>query len=127
MSAGTVPCDSPGAFKDVQALGGERHHFTSKDSLTAAGFNSNNAAAIRMMTNDHANTPSWGSGSAAILYRSTELALLREGKYREALQLAVDGLKAAPCSDGKYSNLQVKYYNEVVRALFLSELYFGIN
>ncbi|MNF18844.1 hypothetical protein D3C80_2231900 [compost metagenome] len=46
--------------------------------------------------------------------------------YVELLQMEVDGLKKAKDSEGKYKNLQIKYINEVVEVLYLSEKFFGI-
>lgn len=115
-----------GIFKKMSALGGERHHFVSNDALKRASYNSDNAPAIRMIYRDHLNTPSWGSSFESIKYRDKEFDLLNSKKYVELLQMEVDGLKAAKDSEGKYSNLQIKYINEVLEVLYLSELYFGI-
>lgn len=48
-------------YKDLDALGGQRHHFVSATPLRNAGFNSNYAPCIRMLAKDHFNTPSYGS------------------------------------------------------------------
>ncbi|OKP92287.1 hypothetical protein A3842_02430 [Paenibacillus sp. P3E] len=115
-----------GIFNKMSALGGERHHFVSNDALKRASFNSNAAPAIRMLYRDHLNTPSWGSSLQSDIYRDKEFDLLNAKKYVDLLQMEVDGLKAAKDSEGKYKNLQVKYINEVVEALYLSEIYYGI-
>lgn len=115
-----------GAYSTMTANGGDRHHFVSSNALGSAGFNTNTAPAIRMMYRDHLNTPSWGSSSSAIAYRAQELSLLNAGKYEELLQMEVDGFYAEADSEGIYSSLASKYYDEMIDVLYLLENYFGI-
>lgn len=118
---------SVGAYSSITANGGERHHLVSSSALSKAGFNTNTAAVIRMITRDHANTSSWGSGTEQSNFRIKELTLIQSGNYQQLLQLEVDGLKRSVDSEGIYPNLQQKYYDEVLVALFIMEEYFGIN
>ncbi|MEE4568992.1 hypothetical protein V2U94_15295 [Paenibacillus polymyxa] len=115
-----------GAYNLITAFGGERHHFVANQSLTATGFNANKAPAVRMLYRDHLNTPSWGSSASAIAFRDNEQSLLRNKQYEDLIRLEVSGLKGAADSEGKFPNLEQKYYYELVDAILLTEKYFGI-
>jgi len=114
-----------GSYSSLAALGGERHHFVSASALAGSGYNSNTAPAIRMTQKDHYQTPSWGSSTSAVDFRYNETILLGQRKFQELCQMEVNGLKAASDPDGKFSNLQEKYFDQVVYSLYLSEQYFG--
>lgn len=113
-------------YNILQAKGGQRHHFVSNYALSSCRYNADTAPAIRMMAADHIYTPNWGSSASAVAFRNEEIRLIGAKRYEELLQMEVNGLKATPDSEGKYSNLQQKYYDEVIIALYLAEIYFDI-
>ncbi|WP_035294731.1 hypothetical protein [Brevibacillus thermoruber] len=111
-------------YKDLDALGGHRHHFVSATPLQNVGFNSNYAPAIRMLVKDHQNTPSYGGGG--ISHRNQEEKYLREQRYSAVLDFNVQGFRNADDSEGYYSSLLTKYYSAVVEALYMYEAYFDM-
>lgn len=115
-----------GPYSSITASGGERHHFVSKDSLTAFGFNSNTAPSIRMLAEDHAKTPNWGSSTAAANFRAKEQDLLRQRKYEDLISLEVEAFKNISDPEGKYSNLAAKYNDYLVLCAYYYYGYFGI-
>jgi hypothetical protein len=115
-----------GAYNKLEALGGERHHIVSANSLKENGFKATTAPAIRMIYKDHVNTPNWGNYTTSTIFRGRESLYLKAKEYKQLLQLEVDSLKTSLDSEGKFSNLQVKYFDEVVNSLYLAEKYFGI-
>ena len=116
-----------GPYTSITANGGERHHFVASNSIYLTGWNTSTAPAIRMIYRDHLNTPNWGNGTTQTLFRSQEVSYLRAGQYQTLLQMEVDGLKASPDSEGTYSNLADKYYDQLIYSLYLAEQYFGIS
>lgn len=110
-------------YNSFSANGGQRHHFVSKSALTSNGYNANNAYCIRMMTEDHMRTGSYGSPT----YVSQESTLLKNRLYESLLQKEVNDLKSAQDSEGIAGSLHQKYYNEVVTCLYQYEGLFGIN
>lgn len=105
------------------ANGGQRHHFVPSTSLSENSFNSNTAYCIRMMTEDHKKTGSYGNSQ----YVSDTTALLKNQKYKEALQKEVDDLKSKDDCEGIAGSLQQKYYDEVITCLIEYKALFGIN
>lgn len=108
-------------YKYVAALGGHAHHFVSATPLRNVGFKTDDAPAIRMMVADHYKTPSYGGGGDR--HRAQEEKYLREKRYTELIQFNVDELKKVPDPEGYYSSLLNKYYNYVIKAIYLSEPY----
>ncbi|SFK44535.1 hypothetical protein [Brevibacillus centrosporus] len=113
-------------YKLMKALGGERHHLVSANSLYRAGFVSDDAPAVRMMYDDHRETLNYGSGTSADQYRAKELEYLLAKDYTGLLQMEVNDFQKLPDYEGRFRNLQVKYYDQLIRALYLYEIYFGI-
>ena len=72
-------------------------------------------------------TGSYGSSTVSRAYREEEKKLLKDKKYRELLQKEVDDFKAKKDPDGKFKNLSVKYYDEILICLAQYEKLFGIN
>ncbi|MBH0333016.1 hypothetical protein ABH14_25260 [Brevibacillus brevis] len=93
-------------YNKLAALGGQRHHFVSRDALSRGGYDSNLAPAVRMLVSDHYNTPNYGG---ATKYRDEELVLLNAGKFEELLEKEIQGFKDAKDSEEIYSNLFTKY------------------
>ena len=116
-----------GQYNSLDAKGGERHHFVSQDALKSGNYSVNTAYCIRMTRDDHMKTGSYGSSTVSRAYREEEKKLLKDKKYRELLQKEVDDFKAKKDPDGKFKNLSVKYYDEILICLAQYEKLFGIN
>ncbi len=110
-------------YSGFKANGGERHHFVPKKALSDNGFNSNTAYCIRMMTEDHRKTGSYGSST----YVKKQSDLLSQKKYEKALQNEVADMKSKMECEGIAGSLQQKYYNEILVCLLEYEKLFGIN
>ncbi len=110
-------------YNSFTANGGQRHHFIPATSLRKNNYNSDTAYSIRMMTEDHKKTGSYGNSK----YVSEMTSLLSKGRYQDALQKEVDNLQSQYDCEGIAGNLQQKYYNEVVTCLYQYENLFGIN
>lgn len=110
-------------YSSFTANGGHRHHFIPAKSLTDNSFNSNTAYCIRMMTQDHYLTGSYGSST----YVSGISYLLKNKQYQAALQVEVDDLQAKYDCEGIAGSLQQKYYDQVITCLYYYEVLFGIN
>lgn len=115
-----------GIYKYMQALGGERHHLVSRLALSNAKFNADLAPAIRMLKVDHMKTPNWGNKTESTLFRAEEMKYLAKKDYEGLIKYEVTALKKIGDPEGKYSNLQTKYYDALVGAILLTETYFGI-
>ncbi len=50
--------------------------------------------AIRMVVEDHKNTASFGSDAEAIAYRAKQKALIDAGRFRDAMQMDIDDIRA---------------------------------
>lgn len=109
-------------YNRLTANGGQRHHFIPAASLTANGFNSNEAYCIRMMTADHKLTGSYGSSS----YVRNITTLLSNGQYHDAIEHEVNDLKATSDSEGQYTSLQQKYYVHVINCIYYYKQLFGL-
>ncbi len=110
-------------YKSFSANGGQRHHFVPATSLRSNDYDSNTAYCIRMMTEDHKKTGSYGSSK----YVAEMTNLLSDQKYEDALQKEVDDLKSKYDCEGIAGNLQQKYFDEVVTCLIKYESLFEIN
>lgn len=110
-------------YNSFSANGGQRHHFVPATSLNNNGYDSNTAYCIRMMTEDHKKTGSYGSST----YVAAMTNLLSNKKYQDALQKEVDDLQSEYDCEGIAGSLQQKYYDEVVTCLIKYEALFGIN
>lgn len=110
-------------YNKFTANGGQRHHFIPATSLKKNSFSSNKAYCIRMMTEDHKKTGSYGSSK----YVSSITKLLNDKKYEDALQTEVDDLQSKDDCEGIAGNLQQKYYDEVITCLCEYEKLFGIS
>ncbi len=110
-------------YRSFSANGGQRHHFVPAKSLNNNGFDSNTAYCIRMMTEDHKKTGSYGSST----YVTVMTNLLSNKKYQDALQKEVNDLQSKYDCEGIAGNLQQKYYGEVITCLIKYEELFEIN
>ena len=75
-----------GAWSDVAAAGGERHHMPA-DSVSP--LSREEGPVIRMDRDDHMDTKSWGSGNAAKAYRTKQQELIDQGNFKEAQDMDV--------------------------------------
>lgn len=114
-----------GRYKDISALGGQRHHFISATPLRNAGFNPDYAPSIRMLTEDHYETPSYGRPGDS--HRKKEEELLKQQRYQALIDFNVEALRDAEDSEGYYDNLLEKYDTYVIEAAWLSEAYLGMD
>ena len=78
-----------GAYKDIKANGGQVHHAPA-DSVSP--YSRNKGPAIRMDTQDHIDTASWGSSNLAKQYREKQQFLIESGMFKEAQQMDIDDL-----------------------------------
>ena len=100
-----------GAYRDIPALGGERHHMPAKDVST---LSEGEGPAIWMETSDHAGTASWGKGDEPAAYRAAQADLINQGKFREALQKDIDDIRSQ--FGAKYDTgiqQMLDYYNTI--------------
>lgn len=115
-----------GAYNSLEALGGERHHFVSRDALTKAKFNAQTAPSIRMMKDDHLLTPNWGRGALADAYRAKEGEFLKAQKYYELLNWELEEFGKLQDPERKFSSLKAKYAPELSVLIDYAFVYFGI-
>ncbi|WP_028545255.1 hypothetical protein [Paenibacillus taiwanensis] len=118
-----------GIYKNMEPLGGERHHIVSKKALTDAGYNADTAAALRMIFRDHEKTPNWGNSAASKVYQAEELRLLKAKKFTELLTMEAASFRSLPDGEvpARFSNLEQKYYPELLVTLDIADRYFGNN
>lgn len=83
-----------GSYKDVIVPGEgskkEVHHMPSNDSTD---LSLGDGPAIKMDKQDHRQTASCGNSKEAQEYRETQRELVKEGKFREALQMDIDDIR----------------------------------
>ena len=78
-----------GSYKDIKANGGQVHHAPA-DSVSP--YSRNKGPAIRMDTQDHMRTESWGSSNQAKQYREKQRFLIESGMFKEAQQMDIEDL-----------------------------------
>ncbi|WP_411342601.1 hypothetical protein ACE3MZ_13055 [Paenibacillus sp. WLX1005] len=115
-----------GHYGKMAALGGERHHIVSSNSLTSAGLSSYSAPAVRMILKDHKQTKNYGSSTDAKAYRAKELQYLKNKQYEQVLHYSIDNLKNVPDPGGVYNSLADKYSSALGDALVYAYSYFKI-
>ncbi|UFJ40653.1 hypothetical protein LOK74_22015 [Brevibacillus humidisoli] len=111
-------------YKELSSLGGHRHHLVSKKALEVAGFDPNYAPAIRMIVEDHYNTPNYGGNTK---FRQKEIELLKKQKYSELIEFELEALANSEDSEERFDNLYFKYEEELGEAVLMYEDYFGSN
>lgn len=111
-----------GSYTSIEARGGERHHFVSREALSAYGYNTNNAYCIRMIQADHYNTASHGNSD----FVAEEKAYFANGDYEGLIDREVLELKAEKDSEGEYMSLWHKYYDEVFICYAAYAVLFGV-
>ncbi len=79
-----------GSYGTISALGGQVHHCPA-DSIN--GLTTYSGPAIRMLTDDHKQTASYGSSTSARNYRASQKALIDDGNFDEAMQMDIDDIR----------------------------------
>ena len=103
LSAGSkVPLG--GAYSDVPANGGERHHMPA-DSVSP--LSKEKGPIINMSSADHKKTASWGRSKAAQEYRARQRELINAGDFMGAQQMDIDDIHS------KFGNKYNKAINEM--------------
>jgi hypothetical protein len=95
-AAEKVARETGGSYKDVKAAvetgqNKEVHHMP-PDSVSH--IDRNDGPAIAMETADHRLTASWGSSREAQEYRNEQEKLVKDGKFKEAMQMDIDDIHA---------------------------------
>ena len=82
-----------GKYRDVRKTnkGGEVHH-TPANSISPLSRGS--GPSVWMEKADHRRTASWGNSKAAREYRARQKKLIDQGKWREAIQMDIDDIRA---------------------------------
>ena len=93
-----------GAYKDILADGGQVHHMPA-DSVSP--YSKGDGPGIRMETNDHMDTASWGRSKGAQVYRAKQKELIDKGLFREAQQMDIEDVQS------KFGNK----YNESIQEM----------
>ena len=76
--------------KKVPKNGGQNHH-TPADSVSP--HSTNKGPTVRIETEDHMQTASWGRSKKAIAYRNKQKELIDQNKFEEAQQMDIDNLR----------------------------------
>lgn len=79
-----------GGYGSISAYEGQRHHIPS-DSVN--GLATYSGPCIRMLTEDHRKTSSYGSSTSAKEFRAKEEKLVKEGKFAEAMPLGINDIR----------------------------------
>lgn len=115
-----------GAYNDITANGGQRHHYVSQDALKAYDFNVRKAWTIRMMAADHLKLSNSGSGTKAQNFRNQEKLHLKNKTYQNLLDMEMADFAAQSDSDGYFKNLKEKYRDEIIACTAAYQKMFGI-
>lgn len=101
--SGAAPAPKGGLYKLLPTDGKERHHMPAATILREFGYNAGCAPPIRMDPDDHRKSGSHGSGTrpdglggraSVEKYRYDQRQLIRQGRFREALQKDIDNIRA---------------------------------
>ncbi|MGO5114666.1 hypothetical protein ACTQ33_06495, partial [Candidatus Avoscillospira sp. LCP25S3_F1] len=79
-----------GAYGSMSSYEGQRHHIPS-DAVN--GLTTYSGPCIRMLTEDHKKTSSYGSSTSAKEFRAKEEKLVKEGKFAEAMQMGINDIR----------------------------------
>ncbi|SDO05147.1 hypothetical protein SAMN04487897_107198, partial [Paenibacillus sp. yr247] len=91
-SEGTGEADPlGGAYKDVPANGGQVHHMPAN---SVSPYSRGEGPGIRMETDDHMDTASWGSSKKNQEYRAQQKELIDNGKFEEAQQMDINDVRS---------------------------------
>jgi hypothetical protein len=80
-----------GPWKEMPALGGERHHMP---AASVSPLSYRNGPVIRMDRADHRATASCGSSKGAKAYRARQKRLIDQGHFLAAQQMDIDDVRA---------------------------------
>lgn len=79
-----------GSYGSLSAYEGQRHHIPSNSVTSLTTYS---GPAIRMLTEDHKLTASYGSSSSAQAFRAEESRLIAAGKFDAAMQMGIDDIR----------------------------------
>lgn len=85
-----------GSYYQVRSsnTGGEVHHMPAFKAFTGeCGLSHGKGPSIWMTVDDHRGTESWGSGAKAIIYRNDQKQLIKQGKFKAAMDKDIAGIK----------------------------------
>lgn len=91
-----------GSYQEVKKYikNGEVHHIPSQSCLEK--IDPNDGPAIRMDTEDHRKTASWGSSREAFKYRDEQRRLISENRFKDALNMDINDIQSK--FDSKYDS-----------------------
>jgi hypothetical protein len=100
-----IPDKAGGSYKSVfdkAPSGGEVNHIPPDTAYSGiVGLTYNEGPAIWMTKEDHQRTASWGSSKEAQAHQDIQRELIRNGKFREAVQLDINDIRNK-FKDGRY-------------------------
>lgn len=104
-----------GSYKDVKKSSeGDTHEVHHMPADSASLLERNDGPAIKMEKQDHRQTASCGSSREAREYRAQQRELIKQGKFRDALQMDIDDI---------HDKLGDKYDNAIAEMLgYVDEL-----
>lgn len=79
-----------GKYGSMAAYDGQRHHMPSDNISPLSSYK---GPAIRMITDDHKKTASWGNSSSAKTFRSKEAKKIKNGEFLGAQQLGISDVQ----------------------------------
>lgn len=79
-----------GKYGSMAAYDGQRHHMPSNDVSPLSTYK---GPAIRMITDDHKKTASWGNSSSAKTFRGKEATKIKNGEFLGAQQLGISDVQ----------------------------------
>lgn len=83
-----------GSYKDVRNEGeGDKYEVHHMPADSASPLERNDGPAIKMEKDDHRQTASCGMSREAREYRRAQEELIKQGKFREALQMDIDDIR----------------------------------
>ncbi len=102
-------CAVGGAYKDVPANGGQRHHMP-VDSVSP--YSKGEGPVIVMDTVDHMETASWGNSKKAQEYRKVQEELVQQGDFKQAQQMDIDDIKTKFGNKYNEGIIQMEIYTD---------------
>lgn len=115
--AATITVSSGGSYSAIRnsGTGGEVHHMPAFNSFNGEiALKHGQGPAIWMTVEDHRKTNSWGSSTAAKLYRAEQKKLIQQGDFKQAMDKDIADVKGK--FPGKYDVAiaqAVTYYGTV--------------
>jgi hypothetical protein len=117
MIAADITVSSGGSYSAIRnsGTGGEVHHMPAFNSFNGeVALKHGQGPAIWMTVEDHRKTNSWGSSTAAKLYRADQKKLIQQGNFKQAMDKDIADVKGK--FPGKYDaaiTQAVTYYGTI--------------